>query len=181
MNSGETEEDTGAARGIENGNGATMAETGVNETFEKVEDWKQSARHAGLRYVYDNKPGIGRKKAAKGFRYVAADGKPVKDAETLGRIKSLVIPPAWQEVWICPVANGHLQATGRDARGRKQSRYHPKWRVVRDEVKYERMMAFGAALPGIRERVEHDLGLPGLGREKVLATIVRLLRRRLSE
>ena len=147
----------------------------VTEPLEKVEDWKQSARDAGLRYTYDSKPGIGRKKTTKGFRYVGADGKPVRDKETLARIKSLAIPPAWQDVWICPAANGHLQATGRDARGRKQSRYHPRWREIRDEAKYERMMAFGAALPKIRERVDHDLGLPGLGRQKVLATIVRLL------
>ena len=95
--------------------------------------------------------------------------------EVLGRIKSLAIPPAWNDVWICPSPNGHLQATGRDARGRKQSRYHPRWRAVRDETKYEHMMMFGDALPRIRERVEHDLVLSGLPREKVLATIVRLL------
>jgi DNA topoisomerase-1 len=136
---------------------------------------QESAKAAGLRYVSDAKPGIGRKKTAKGFRYVAVDGKPVKDAETLGRIKSLVIPPAWTEVWISPVANGHLQATGRDAKGRKQSRYHPKWRETRDETKYERMMHFGAALPCIRERVEKDLSRPGLPREKVLAALVRLM------
>ena len=142
---------------------------------EVVVDPVQSARVAGLRYVYDSRPGIGRKKTAKGFRYVGTDGKPVRDKEMLGRIKSLVIPPAWVDVWICPQANGHLQATGRDAKGRKQSRYHPRWREVRDEAKYERMMAFGAALPAIRARVEHDLKLPGLPRLKVLATIVRLL------
>ena len=133
-----------------------------------------SAKVAGLRYVSDAKPGITRLGSAKRFRYVSKDG-PVCDAETLGRIKSLVIPPAWTEVWICPSANGHLQATGRDARGRKQSRYHPRWREVRDETKYERMAAFGKALPGIRERVEHDLAKQGLGREKVLATVVRLM------
>jgi DNA topoisomerase-1 len=99
----------------------------------------------------------------------------MRDKKTLGRIKSLAIPPAWTSVWICPLPNGHLQATGRDAKGRKQSRYHPRWREVRDETKYERMMIFGQALPLIRERVAHDLGLPGLPRDKVLATIVRLL------
>ncbi len=145
------------------------------EPVEIVTDPVQSARAAGLRYVYDSKPGITRKKAAKGFRYVGVDGKPVRDAEVLGRIKSLVIPPAWVDVWICAIANGHLQATGRDARGRKQSRYHPNWRKTRDEVKYERMMLFGEALPAIRERVEHDLGRHGLSRLKILATIVRLL------
>ncbi len=99
----------------------------------------------------------------------------MRDKETLARIKSLVIPPAWTDVWISAHANGHLQATGRDAKGRKQSRYHPRWREVRDETKYERMTLFAEALPGIRERIQHDLGLPGLPREKVLATIVKLL------
>jgi DNA topoisomerase-1 len=136
---------------------------------------QESAKAAGLRYVSDAKPGIQRKKAGTGFKYVGVDGKAVKDAETLGRIKSLVIPPAWTEVWISPVANGHLQATGRDAKGRKQSRYHPRWRETRDETKYERMMQFGAALPCIRERVEKDLGRAGLPRVKVLAALVRLM------
>jgi DNA topoisomerase-1 len=135
----------------------------------------ESAKAAGLRYVSDAKPGIQRKKAAKGFRYVGVDGKPVRDPETLGRIRSLAIPPAWTGVWISPNPNGHLQATGRDAKGRKQSRYHPKWREVRDENKYERMMAFGKALPCIRARVDHDLSLPGLPRVKVLAALVRLM------
>jgi DNA topoisomerase-1 len=103
------------------------------------------------------------------------EGETVRDKDTLARIKSLVIPPAWTGVWICPNPKGHLQATGRDARGRKQSRYHPRWREVRDETKYERMMIFGVALPTIRERVEQDLGMPGLPRPKVLATIVRLM------
>src|SRR6185312_3313911 len=97
------------------------------------------------------------------------------DEETLARIESLVIPPAWTGVWICPAANGHLQATGRDARGRKQYRYHPRWRAVRDDTKYDRMVAFGLALPRLRARVEADLALPGLPRPKVLATVVRLL------
>jgi DNA topoisomerase-1 len=134
-----------------------------------------SARAAHLRYVYDSRPGISRLRSGKSFRYTTADNKPLRDHETLARIKSLVIPPAWTDVWICPDPNGHLQATGRDARGRKQSRYHPRWRQVRDEAKYEHMLHFGAALPSIRERVHHDLALPGLPREKVLATIVRLL------
>ncbi len=137
-----------------------------------------SAKVAGLHYVSDQKPGIARKGSAKRFRYVDKHG-PVKDAETLARIKSLVIPPAWTEVWICPSANGHLQATGRDARGRKQSRYHPRWREVRDENKYQRMAAFGAALLAIRKRVEQDLAKPGLPREKVLATVVRLMEKTL--
>jgi DNA topoisomerase-1 len=143
--------------------------------LEIVTDPVESAKAAGLRYVSDTKPGIRRKRSGKGFHYVDSEGKPVRDKETLARVRSLVIPPAWTGVWICPNPKGHLQATGRDARGRKQSRYHPRWREVRDETKYERMMIFGAALPGIRERVEQDLGLPGLPRPKVLATIVRLM------
>jgi len=134
-----------------------------------------AARAAGLRYVHDDRPGIRREPAGDGFRYLDAKGDPVDDEATLKRIKSLAIPPAWTDVWICPQANGHLQATGRDARGRKQYRYHPKWREVRDEVKYERMINFGKALPQIRKEVDRALALPGLPREKVLATIVYLL------
>ena len=134
-----------------------------------------SARAAGLRYVYDSKPGITRHRSGKAFRYTTPEGKPLRDPETLARIKSIVIPPAWTDVWISPIPNGHLQATGRDARGRKQSRYHPDWRTARDEAKYEHMLHFGKALPAIRQRVAHDLALPGLPREKVLATILRLM------
>lgn len=134
-----------------------------------------AAKAAGLRYVHDDRPGIRREPIKDGFRYLDAKGEPVEDEPTLKRIKSLVIPPAWTDVWICPQANGHLQATGRDARGRKQYRYHPKWRSVRDEVKYERMINFGKALPQIRKEVDRALKLPGLPREKVLATIVYLL------
>ena len=134
-----------------------------------------AARAAGLRYVHDDRPGILREPVKDGFRYLDAKGEPVEDETTLKRIKSLAIPPAWTDVWICPQANGHLQATGRDARGRKQYRYHPKWREVRDEVKYERMIKFGKALPQIRKEVDRALSLPGLPREKVLATIVYLL------
>jgi DNA topoisomerase-1 len=134
-----------------------------------------AARAAGLRYVHDDRPGILREPVKDGFRYLDAKGEPVEDEPTLKRIKSLAIPPAWTDVWICPQANGHLQATGRDARGRKQYRYHPKWREVRDEVKYERMIKFGKALPQIRTEVDRALALPGLPREKVLATIVYLL------
>ena len=140
-----------------------------------VTDPVESAREAGLRYVSDTSPGIMRRREGRGFRYVDADGKPVRDEETLARIRSLVIPPAWRQVWICANPKGHMQVTGRDARGRKQSRYHPRWREVRDETKYERMLLFGVALPEIRERVEHDLALPGLAQRKVLATIVRLM------
>jgi DNA topoisomerase-1 len=134
-----------------------------------------AAKSAGLRYVTDSMRGIAREAKGDSFRYIDKDGKPVDDEATLARIKSLVIPPAWTDVWICPIANGHLQATGRDARKRKQYRYHPKWRSVRDEVKYERMLNFGTALPQIRAAVDEALKLPGLPREKVLATIVRLL------
>ncbi len=150
-------------------------ESDATEIIEIVTDPVESARAAGLRYVSDAKPGIQRHKRGTGFRYTHPDGSAVKDDETLGRIKSLVIPPAWKDVWICAAANGHLQATGRDARGRKQSRYHPRWREVRDETKYERMLLFGDALPGIRRQVDHDLALHGLPRDKVLATIVRLM------
>jgi DNA topoisomerase-1 len=120
-------------------------------------------------------PGIRRKKAGTGFSYVGTDGKTIRDAKELARIRSLAIPPAYTDVWICPTPNGHIQATGRDARGRKQYRYHPKWRETRDETKFGRMLAFSQVLPGIRGRVERDLALPGLPREKVLATVVRLL------
>jgi DNA topoisomerase-1 len=135
----------------------------------------ESAKAAGLRYVSDRMPGIGRRRSGKGFRYLDADGKAVRDHEVLHRIRSLVIPPAWTEVWICPLAHGHIQAVGLDARGRKQYRYHPRWREVRDETKYHRMIAFGQSLPVIRARVDQELRRPGLPREKVLATIVRLL------
>src|SRR5437868_12349644 len=135
----------------------------------------ESARAAGLRYVADLTPGIRRRRVGKGFAYRASDGGPIGDPETLGRIKRLAIPPAWTDVWICPDPRGHLQATGRDARGRKQYRYHPRWREVRDAVKYDRMLAFAEALPRIRERTDRDLERPGMPREKVLATVVRLL------
>ncbi|HEV2576447.1 MAG TPA: DNA topoisomerase IB [Acidobacteriaceae bacterium] len=138
-------------------------------------DPKESAQAAGLRYVTDAKPGIRRIRCGKGFRYTAPGGATIHDEQTLARIRSLVIPPAWTGVWICTIPNGHLQATGRDARGRKQSRYHPRWREVRDETKYERMVQFARALPQIRERVKNDLALPNLPREKVLATIVSLM------
>ena len=144
-------------------------------TLEILTDPAQSAKAAGLRYVSDTKPGIQRKRHGKSFRYIDANGTPVREKDTLARIKSLVIPPAWTDVWICPNPNGHLQATGRDARGRKQSRYHPRWREIRDETKYSRMKIFGEFLPGIRQRVERDLALAGLPREKILAPIVRLL------
>ena len=134
-----------------------------------------AADAAQLRYVSDTRPGLQRIRHGRAFRYVGADGEPVQDLPTLRRIRSLAIPPAWTEVWICPVAHGHIQAVGRDARGRKQYRYHARWRAVRDEAKFDRVIEFGRALPAIRERVEKDLALPGLSREKVLAGVVRLL------
>jgi DNA topoisomerase I len=134
-----------------------------------------AAKSAGLRYMDGRRPGIYRGRRGNGFSYVSVDGRPLRDGETLTRIRSLAIPPAWREVWICPDPHGHLQATGRDARGRKQYRYHPRWREIRDGNKYQRMIAFGRALPLIRRRVEKDLARHGLSREKILATVVRLL------
>lgn len=144
-------------------------------TFAVYVDPEESAKAAGLRYISDDMPGIRRRKHGKGFSYADPKGNAVKDARTLERIRKLAIPPAWTDVWISPVTNGHLQATGRDAKGRKQYRYHANWRNVRDETKFGRMIAFGEALPQIRERVEKDLSLRGLPREKVVATVVRLL------
>ncbi|MBN9562951.1 MAG: DNA topoisomerase IB [Alphaproteobacteria bacterium] len=134
-----------------------------------------AARAAKLRYVSDKQPGIQRRRAANGFTYLNPDGSEVTDEDTLARIRKLAIPPAYEGVWICRVPNGHLQAVGRDARGRKQYRYHPRWRLIRDETKFGRMLVFGRILPEIRRRVAEDLAHPGLPREKVLAAIVRLL------
>jgi DNA topoisomerase-1 len=134
-----------------------------------------SAQAVGLRYVSDTQPGIRRQRAGRGFCYRGLDGRPIRDPAVLRRIKALAIPPAWTDVWICPRPDGHIQATGRDARGRKQYRYHPRWRAVRDATKYDRMTAFGEALPQLRTRLERDMALPGLPRAKVLAAVVRLL------
>jgi DNA topoisomerase I len=142
---------------------------------EDLVDPQESARAAGLRYVSDLGPGIRRKRAGRAFRYLDTAGRPIREQDLIGRIKSLAIPPAWTDVWICPDPRGHLQATGRDARGRKQYRYHPRWRQIRDAVKYDRMLDFAAALPKIRRRTDDDLERPGMPREKVLAAIVRLL------
>src|SRR5690349_5405637 len=136
---------------------------------------KAAASAAGLRYVSDRNPGITRVRSGDSFGYRYPDGSKVADEETLTRIRKLAIPPAYEKVWICPTPNGHLQAVGRDARGRKQYRYHPRWREVRDEGKYGKMLLFGKALPKIRARVEKDLARAGIPREKVLAAIVRLL------
>jgi DNA topoisomerase-1 len=135
----------------------------------------EAARSARLQYVSDAVPGIRRRRAETAFSYVGADGRPVRDQSELKRIKGLAIPPAWTDVWICPLSNGHIQATGRDAKGRKQYRYHPRWREVRDENKYGRMLLFGRTLPRVRARVRKDLSREGLPRDKVLAAVVRLL------
>jgi len=133
------------------------------------------AAAASLRYESDSRPGIRRQRAGKGFRYVAPDGKAVRDKVNLERIRAIVIPPAWTDVWISPSPNGHLQATGRDARGRKQHRYHARWREVRDESKYARLAGFARALPRIREQVDKDLARRGMTRQRVLAMVVHLL------
>jgi DNA topoisomerase-1 len=135
----------------------------------------ESAKEVGLRYVHDTQPGIQREKAGKGFRYLNHDGRPVKDRDTLKRIEALVIPPAWKQVWISPLENGHLQASGRDDRNRKQHLYHARWRAVRDENKFHRLTDFARVLPGIRRHLVQDLKKQGLCREKILATVVRLL------
>src|SRR3954465_9550488 len=139
-------------------------------------DVVESARAAGLRYVNANVAGFrGRAQRKRNFPYFDADGRAVTDAVVVARIRSLAIPPAWKDVWICPFENGHLQATGKDARGRKQYRYHPRFREVRDRNKFKHIIDFAQALPAIRRRVEADLSLPGLPRDKVLAAVVRLL------
>lgn len=138
-------------------------------------DPRLSARRAGLRYSTDARPGIARRRAGRGFSYRGHDGRIVRDRSTLARIRALAIPPAWTDVWICPDPDGHLQATGRDDRGRKQYRYHARWRVRRDEQKFQRIIAVAQALPRIRRRCDRDLARRGLPRDKVLAAVVRLL------
>jgi DNA topoisomerase-1 len=138
-------------------------------------DPRRSARRAGLRYTSDDRPGISRRRSGRGFSYRDADGKTVRARSTLARIRALAIPPAWTDVWICPDPDGHLQATGRDARGRKQYRYHAAWRTGRDDAKFERILAFAAILPRIRRRCDRDLARRSLTRAKVLAAVVRLL------
>lgn len=140
-----------------------------------VVDAAEAAESAGLRYVTDSEAGIRRQEAKGEPAYVHANGAAVRDGATLERIRKLAIPPAWTDVWICPRADGHLQATGRDARGRKQYRYHPTFREVRESTKYEHMMAFAKALPALRDAIARDMARRGLPREKVLATIVHLL------
>ncbi|MFC4254422.1 DNA topoisomerase IB [Croceibacterium xixiisoli] len=154
---------------------ATSTEQADTLTDIAMPDARQTAEDAGLRYMGDDGPGITRRKQGKGFCYRDAKGAVIRDEKVLARIRSLVIPPAWQDVWICPRANGHIQATGRDLRGRKQYRYHPKFREIRDSNKFDHMIEFATALPAIRARIDADLSRRGLPRDKVLATIVRLL------
>ncbi len=142
-------------------------------------DPKVSAEEAGLVYVNCGETGYTRIRSGKGFRYIDSRKRPVRDARTLARIRSLVLPPAWKDVWICARPHGHLQATGIDARGRKQYRYHPRWASVRGETKYEKILHFGRKLPGIRARTVADMRRRGLPKEKVIATIVRLLEKSL--
>src|SRR5438128_645846 len=149
-----------------NGNGAKI-----------VAEAMDAAEEAGLLYVSDDRPGYTRKAKGEDFDWLDADGKLICDEQRLLRLKRLAIPPAWTEVWVSPLANGHIQATGRDARGRKQYVYHDRWREVRDENKYDRIVSFGKALPKIRRRVAQDLKLRGLPRKKVLATVVQFLER----
>jgi len=145
------------------------------DSAQAIVDPRDAAEYAGLRYVSDARPGIHRKKAGKGFTYGRADGSKLSEPDVLNRIRNLAIPPAWTEVWICPWADGHIQATGRDAKGRKQYRYHARFREIRESTKYEHVVAFAVALPSIREKVREHMALRGLPREKVLATVVQLL------
>src|ERR1700730_16088070 len=153
------------------------AEKKKTSDLEALTDPVEVAEEAGLRYVSDDQPGYTRKAKGDDFEYFDTEGKPIRDEQRLLRIKRLAIPPAYTHVWICPSPNCHIQATGRDARGRKQYRYHERWRELRDENKYERILIFAEALPKIRRRVRKDLALRGLRRNKVLATVVYLLER----
>ena len=145
------------------------------DAVQTIVDPRDAAESAGLRYVSDERPGIRRKKVGTGFSYVRADGSRLMERGALKRIKALAIPPAWTDVWICPFPDGHIQATGRDAKGRKQYRYHARFREVRESTKYEHVVAFADALPSIRDTVREHMALRGLPREKVLATVVHLL------
>ena len=140
-----------------------------------ITDPREAAQAIGLRYVSDAEPGLRRERDGDAFVYRDAAGEPVTGPRILARIEALRIPPAWDEVWICRRADGHLQATGRDARGRKQYRYHPDWSATRNQTKYHRLLQFGAALPGLRQRIDADLARRGLPRDKVLATVLRLM------
>lgn len=151
----------------------------MNSTQDRTEDSKAVAKQAGLRYVSDKSPGFTRQKAGTGFMYFDTKGNHITDPEIVDRINSLAIPPAYTDVWICPHDNGHIQATGLDDRGRKQYKYHTDWQNARQATKYNRMREFGRALPKIRRQVNSDLSLPGVPREKVIATLVQLLEKTL--
>jgi DNA topoisomerase-1 len=151
-----------------------LPERKIKASVLPIESMRSAAR-AGLRYVSETGPGIARRRAGRGFIYISPGGQIIRSRHVLERIKALAIPPAWTQVWISPDPGGHIQAVGRDAKGRKQYRYHERYRTIRDRVKFDRLVAFSAALPAIRSRVEHDLRKQGLPREKVLATVVRLL------
>ena len=159
--------------------GASQAAAVVGDDAEGPSDPRAAAKAAHLHYVDARRPGITREKVGDKFVYRQPDGSVVTDEKTLQRLRKLAIPPAYADVWICRDPRGHLQAVGRDVRGRKQYRYHADWRAVRDEAKYGKMLLFGKKLPEIRARVQHDLGLPGLPRLKVLATVVALLEKTL--
>lgn len=145
------------------------------EDVSTIVEPKDAAESAGLRYVSDARPGILRKKSGKGFSYIRPDGSKLSDRDAIRRVKALAIPPAWEDVWISPFADGHVQATGRDAKGRKQYRYHARFREVRDSTKYEHVVQFAHSLPAIRQKVREHMALRGLPREKILATVVHLL------
>src|SRR5437667_720723 len=158
------------APGTKIGNGKEVEDSVATESAEAAEE-------AGLHYVSDDRPGYTRKARNGEFEHLDTQGKPIREEQRLLRIRRLAIPPAWTDVWICPSSTGHIQATGRDARRRKQYRYHDRWRELRDENKFDRLAEFAKALPKIRRRVAQDMRLPGLPRQKVLATVVRLLER----
>ena len=164
---------------VAGGAGQAEIEATAEENDDRTQASREAAEDAGLVYVSDETPGITRKKSGAGWRFVDAKGKTIKDYWEKKRIEKIGVPPAYTDVWICSKANGHIQATGRDARGRKQYRYHPDWTIARDSAKYERMTEFGALLPGLRERVAADMRKRGLPREKVLATVVALLEKTL--
>ena len=152
----------------------------MSEVFDKEAAWARSAEAAHLHYVHDDKPGITREAAKEGFRYLDPKGREIRDEAEIARIRKLAVPPAYRDVWICPDPRGHLQASGRDARGRKQYRYHARWREIRDEAKYAKMLVFGEKLPLIRARVAQDLARRDFGRDKVVAAVVRLLEKTLA-
>jgi DNA topoisomerase-1 len=166
---------TGVAERMQMTESLTATPGALDQAVELVLDPLAAACAASLRYVSDTMPGITRRRFGTGFAYRDPEGRTIRDRAVLRRIKALAVPPAWQSVWICPYANGHIQAVGRDARGRKQYRYHQRWRQVRDEAKYGRMLLFGGVLPRIRARVRRDLAREGVPRERILAVLVRLL------